>query len=465
MKRDAEHIPFTDTGSYPIRAGNAVRPLVDGVPAFQRICKAVDAARHSVWVTVAFYHPDFRMPDGRTLWDVLDEATGRGVDVRVIFWRYVGADLLGGPRTHFPGTEAERSMLRARNSRFLARWDQADGTYCQHQKSWLIDAGRESEIAFVGGINLNPASVMPPGHTPTDGGNTHDVYVEVQGPAASDVHHNFVQRWNEASDREQLDGSWPEGSPGDALRFPLAASAPAASTPRGHAIVQMQRTVRRELYTDGTPAPGARAFDISQGELSIADQYLKAIDGAQRSIYLEDQAIGSPAIVAALHAALERGVRVGFVVPINVHRGMAMARQSPRTAAFFDSLAALGRFDNFTLAGLATRRPSGEYQNVYVHAKVALVDDGWCTIGSCNTANRSFYGDTELNASIWHAPTVRALRAELLEEHLGIDTRRMDDVAALDVFAQVARENAARRTSGAAQQGLALALDPATYAG
>lgn len=464
MKRDAEHIPFTDTGSYPIRAGNAVRPLVDGVPAFQSICEAVDAARHSVWVTVAFYQPDFRMPDGRALWDVLDEAVGRGVDVRVIFWRYLGSDHPEddqvGPRTHFPGTEAERAMLRARNSRFLARWDQAHGTYCQHQKSWLIDAGRESEVAFVGGINLNPAAVVPPGHPPTDAGNTHDVYVEVKGPAASDVHHNFVQRWNEASDREQLDGFWPEGSPGDRLPFPSVASAA-----RGSAVVQMQRTVRRELYTDGTPAPGGRAFDIAQGELSIADQYVKAIDAAQRSIYLEDQAIGSPAIVASLHAALERGVRVGFVVPINVHPGMALARKHPRMAAFFDSLAALGRFDNFTLAGLATRRASGEYQNVYVHAKVALVDDGWCTIGSCNTANRSFYGDTELNASIWHAQTVRTLRAELLEEHLGIDTSRMDDVAALDVFAQVARENAARRAAGAAQHGLALALDPATYAG
>ena len=100
-----------------------------------------------------------------------------------------------------------------------------------------------------------------------------------------------------------------------------------------------------------------------------------------------------------------------------------------------------------------------------MHAKVALVDDGWCTIGSCNTANRSFYGDTELNASVWHAETVRALRTKLLEEHLNIDTAHMDDVAALDTFAQVARENAERRTSGAAQQGLALALDPATYAG
>ena len=41
MKRDAEHIPFVELGSYPIRAGNEVTPLVDGEPAFRRICEAV----------------------------------------------------------------------------------------------------------------------------------------------------------------------------------------------------------------------------------------------------------------------------------------------------------------------------------------------------------------------------------------------------------------------------------------
>jgi phosphatidylserine/phosphatidylglycerophosphate/cardiolipin synthase-like enzyme len=99
-----------------------------------------------------------------------------------------------------------------------------------------------------------------------------------------------------------------------------------------------------------------------------------------------------------------------------------------------------------------------------VHAKVALIDDAWCTIGSCNIANRSFYGDTELNASIWHAPTVRALRNDLFEEHLGRDVSGLDDVAALDLFAFVARKNARLREAGDAQDALALALDPATYA-
>jgi phosphatidylserine/phosphatidylglycerophosphate/cardiolipin synthase-like enzyme len=460
MQRDAIHIPYTDTGSYPIRAGNAVQPLVDGEPAFRRICEAVESAQQSAWVTVAFYRPEFQMPDGRgSLFDVLDRAVDRGIDVRVIFWRHPGLEQIQ-PGTHFSGTTDERAMLAARGSRFLARWDRAHGTYCQHQKSWLVDAGRESEVAFVGGINLNPGSVVPPGHPAKDGGNTHDVYVELRGPSATDVHHNFVQRWNEASDRDIDDGVWPHAANHDLLAFPQRTSADAGEVP-----VQIQRTVRRGHYTDETPTPGGQAYAIQQGELSIVDQYLKAIDGAQRSIYLEGQAIGSPQAVDALDRALQRGVRVAFVVPIDVNNEMAAARKNDATAPFFESIGALGRFEHFTLAGLATPRGNGEYQNVYVHAKVALIDDAWCTIGSCNVANRSFYGDTELNASIWHAPTATALRNELLEEHLGRDVSALDDAAALDLFGHTARENAARRAAGEPQQGLALALDPATYAG
>jgi phosphatidylserine/phosphatidylglycerophosphate/cardiolipin synthase-like enzyme len=459
MDRHAEHIPFTNAGSYPIRAGNTARPLVDGVPAFRRICEAIEAAEHSVWATVAFYQAAFRFPDARgTLFDVLDRAAERGLDVRVIFWRHVELERID-PGTHFPGTTDERAMLRERGSRFRARWDRAHGAYCQHQKSWLIDAGKPSEVAFVGGINLNSGSVVTPGHPPTERGNTHDVYVEVSGPSATDVHHNFVQRWNESSDRDAPDGSWPDGMSLGQLAFPER-----LSQERGECIIQVQRTVRRGHYTDGTPVPGGNAFAIEGGEFSIADQYVRAIDSAQRTVYLEDQAIGSPQVVDALSRALQRDVHVAFVVPIDANAEMARARRNPATASFFESVAALGQFPHFTLAGLATRRDSGDYQNVYVHAKVALIDDGWCTIGSANVANRSFYGDTELNASIWHGPTVHALRCALIEEHTGRDTRTLGDVAALGLFADVARGNAARRSGGGHQDGLALALDPATYA-
>src|SRR5262249_35902184 len=147
MQRDAAHVPFVTCGSYPLRAGNAVRPLVDGEPAFRRICGAVEAARRSGWVTGAFIEPDFEMPDGRgSLFDVLDRAHARGLDVRVLFWRQ--RELAKrDPRAHFAGTEADLCLLRERDARWHARWDQAHGTYCQHQKSWLVDAGAPEEIA------------------------------------------------------------------------------------------------------------------------------------------------------------------------------------------------------------------------------------------------------------------------------------------------------------------------------
>ena len=68
-------IPHAAGGSYPLRAGNAVRPWIDGVPAFRRIGEAIEAARRSLWLTVAFFRPDFRMPDTRQpLFEVLDRA-------------------------------------------------------------------------------------------------------------------------------------------------------------------------------------------------------------------------------------------------------------------------------------------------------------------------------------------------------------------------------------------------------
>ena len=104
------------------------------------------------------------------------------------------------------------------------------------------------------------------------------------------------------------------------------------------------------------------------------------------------------------------------------------------------------------------------YQHVYVHAKICLIDDVWCTIGSTNIANRSFYGDTELNASVWHAPTVRALRCALLEEHLDVNTARLEDRAAYECYRATCRANAERRSRGEPMRGMAFSLDPAKYA-
>src|SRR5207244_11687372 len=121
--------------------------------------------------------------------------------------------------------------------------------------------------------------------------------------------------------------------------------------------------------------------------------------------------------------------------------GSGAARRAPRAAALFAQLEALGRHPRFTLAGLAASLGGGRYQDVYVHAKAALIDDAWATIGSTNVASRSFYADTELNASLWDPGTARALRSALFREHLGVDTAALDDGAALALFRDVAPAN------------------------
>jgi len=449
------YIPSVVSCSYPARAGNAVKPLVDSVPAFRRIAEAVMGARHSVWLTVAFYAPDFHMPDrGGALFDVLDRAAGRGLDVRVIFWR-PNQESIGYGRT-FSGSSEQRDLLKARGSRFRIRWDQAPGPYCQHQKSWLIDAGQANETAFVGGINLTAKALGSPGHLTE--GERHDAYVEIAGPSATDVHHNFVQRWNEASERDAADGTW--GHDGDdGLSFPTR-----SSSSRGESVVQIQRMVHAGRYRDGHASPGGAPFDIAGGERSILAQYLGAIGAARRSIYIENQAIPIPEVAIALQAALDRGIEVAIIVPADPEDGVRAARHNPQHKPLFDALAALGRYQNFTLAGIAGPDAQGRRSSIYIHSKIMLVDDTWATIGSCNLHAHSLTGHSEMNAAIWDPKVVRALRCELFSEHLGQDTSGIDDHAALRFFREIARQNRRKRDASDFEwQGLAFSLDPAAY--
>jgi len=451
----ASLIPPVADGSYPVREGCSVRPLVDGEQAFGRICEAIEAAEHRVWGTVAFLEEEVQLPNGRgSIFDVLDAAAERGVDVRVIFWRSNQVS----KKTHFPGTWDQLEWLAERGSRFGARWDALPGEDCHHQKSWLIDAATPDELAFVGGINLDHGSIAARGHAPREHGNVHDVYLELSGPAVTDVHHNFVQRWNEASDRDAADGHWPAGEDRGGLKFPTEVSAPTGEVP-----VQIARTVQANRYTDTTSTPGGKAFSIQQGEFSIYEQYIAAIDAAQSSIYVEDQAIGSPKVVGHLKQALARGVQVIFLVPGRCHPTFAQARRVSKLAPFFELIESLDEHPSFSLAAIASAEADGSPHEIYVHAKIMLVDDHWATIGSTNTADRSFKTDTELNASIWHSETVKALRCELFEEHLGIDTRGMSDVEAFGRFHERARDNAWRKLGNAPMQSLAYQLNASFY--
>ena len=340
------------SGSYPRRDGNRVRPLIGGTASFGRIAEAVDAARERVWLTVAFYADDFHLPDGRGLFELLESAAARGVDVRALFWR-PNPDSINYGRV-FDGPLADGSRLKA-------RWDSAVGPYCHHQKSWLVD-----DTAFVGGINLTSKAL-----------GRHDAYLEVNGPSAVDVAQNFAQRWNGATERD----------PSEDLLVSAKTYAP-----RGPSTVQVQR-----MFGD---------------DRSILDQYERAIDAAEQSIYIENQAIPIPRLAQRLDKALARGVDVLMLVPAIPEEGVYAARQDPSRRALFEGLEALGRRPNFRLAGIPA----------YVHAKLMIVDESWATIGSCNLHRYSMGGHSEMNASIWDAAVARDLRETLRRKHTDLFT-------------------------------------------
>ncbi len=415
------NLPFVTGAPFPPRAGNHVAPLIGAIETFRRIGAAIAAARQSVWLTVTFFRPDFRWPDtDLSILDVLDRTASRGLDVRVIFWR-PNPEAEGA----FAGTAEERDMLAARGARFRARWDRASGRFCQHQKLWLIDAGQEGETGFVGGVNPTFPAIPGPGRR-------HDLYVEIAGPAATDIHHNFVQRWNGASERTQLDGRWNDDGV-ERLTFPTR-----LSVSRGGIPVQVQRQIPLGRYADRTASIDGPSHDLAAGERTILDQYKQVIDAAKRTILIENQALPVPEIAAHLQAALRRGVRVIFLLPAAPEPYVGRMRRDPAQRDFFAAVEALAAEPGFRLVGLS----GADGIPVYVHAKIMLIDDEWATIGSCNLHSGSLYGHAELNASFHDAEMVRALRCRLLALHLAVDTAELDDCAALALYAEMADADA-----------------------
>ena len=451
---DLVRIPPPTGAIFSPRTGNHVEPLVDGASAFDRIAAAVEAATTSVMVCVAFLETDAGFPGGRgTFFDLMDDAASRGVDVRVLFWHPEGHGV--GAEDTFPGTESSGRLLDARSTSWQARWD-AVGSQCQHQKAWLVDAGTDAEVAFVGGINIARGSMAGSDHAEPDPelgftrgerySNVHDVHCLVRGPVATDVHENFVMRWNGASERGRRHGSWPHGRTED-LAEPSGRSPEVGST-----TAQIQRSVLPGLY-DALP----------DGENSVREQYLSAITAARDYVYIEDQILLSRVVLVALRDALERGVLVMASVPGDPMPELAAARAHPGIAAAYDALAALGAYEGFCLSAPCTRREWG-YEEVYVHAKTAVVDDCWATIGSTNLVFSSFQGDTEMNVSFWDAEVARAFRVRQVDEQGGFSSVGLDGCEAMVRIMEVARENSRRRTAGEDLDGFACAIQPAGWA-
>jgi phosphatidylserine/phosphatidylglycerophosphate/cardiolipin synthase-like enzyme len=218
-----------------------------------------------------------------------------------------------------------------------------------------------------------------------------------------------------------------------------------------------------DRYFDGHPAPGGKPFDIAHGERSVVEQYVRAIDAARRTIYLENQSIPIMEVAAPLARALDRGVDVALLVPAVPEKYVFAARNNPAERSRFEGVELLMRHPGFVMTGIAGR-DAMDPDPIYVHAKTMLVDDTWATIGSCNLHAFSLNGHCEMNASFWDVAVVRNLRCRLLALRVGADVAGLDDRAALALFRKVADDNCARGLRGEPlREGLAVTLSAERY--
>lgn len=446
----------------PARDGCRVHPLIDGREAMHAMCIAFLRARRFILLAGWDMQANLLMVRGEDaragaegspeqlhlvdqlravglsneaveLWtsgqlrvvDVLGFAARRGVRVGVLLW---DAYHMGSHLTNDPVREREAlasvgvDCLLDDSSRHISHITQA-----LHQKCAVVDG----EFAFLGGVDLTAQYTgdydrwdthFHPAISPERLGEWaapahpwHDVHTLIEGPAVVDVQRNIVQRWAEVAARHG-DGDWP---------VQLSASAPALAG--GSVTAQITRTIPPHTY-DFAP----------DGIHTIREMYVRAIARARSFIYFENQYLWpevylgldslrwgerSPEVMdvlEAMGAALDRGVSLAFVLPDHPNcgrrfsdGGIAWLRQrSPRAVAE-------GRLAVFTL-GADEHDSAGHiaYRPVYVHAKVAIVDDAWWTVGSANLNSRGLHSDAEINISVLDATTAHNLRIRLWSEHL-----------------------------------------------
>ncbi len=400
----------------PPRPGNAIEILVDGAEALPAIADALREARSHVHVTGWYFSPDFALVrEGAplVLRNLLAELAEQ-IDVRVLVWA-------GAPLPLFRPSRRQVKQMRdelTKGTRIQCELDSRERPlHCHHEKTIVID----DRVAFVGGIDLthedgdrfdlsdHPARVTV---------GWHDAAARIEGPAVGDVAEHFRMRWHEVA--------------GEVLP-PVAPSEPA-----GDVELQVVRTVPEKIY-DALP----------RGDFGILESYLRAFQQAERFIYVENQFLWSPEIARVLREKLlypsNSDFRMLFVLPSKPNSGRDDTRGV--LAELIEADEDRGRL----LACTLYARSGPVIDPIYVHAKVAIVDDRWLTIGSANLNEHSLFNDTEMNVVAHDPELARRTRLRLWSEHLELTEDEIPDdpVRAIDeLWKPISEEQLERRQDG-----------------
>jgi cardiolipin synthase len=320
--------------SHSILQGNACQLLKDGVEAYPAMLQAIRGARRYIRLETYMFITD---AVGELFGQALAEAAERGVHVKVLY------DAVGSwtsRRSFFESLRQRGVDIRPFKpfslSRGLRYLLRRD-----HRKILVVDG----KVAFVGGVNIS-AHWAPPGQ----GAGWRDDVLRIEGPAVHELERRFLATWRMAFQ---------------------------AGLERVRYRMQGLRRLRRP-----GPPKGNVCLSVLSSRRSIHRAYLNAISRARRSVLIAAAYfVPDRRMVAALREAAQRGVEVSLL--LNTRSDHPFLEHCTR--AFYEKLLS---------AGVRIF----EWQRGVLHAKTAVVDGVWGTIGSFNLERLSLAFNHEVNA-------------------------------------------------------------------
>ncbi|MFD0667810.1 cardiolipin synthase ClsB [Ramlibacter sp. MAHUQ-53] len=347
-----------------LRAGHELLLLEGSAELFPAMVRAIDAATHGVWLETYIF--DFT-GSSVAVAEALERAACRGVAVRVV------VDGFGTP--HVPAAWRQRLQEAGVDWQVYAPvgslgvlWP---GSWRRlHRKLCVVD----DAVAFCGGINILD-DLHDPNHGTLEAPRL-DFSVQVSGPLVADVRRTIEQVWRRVR---------------------------AVHTLRPQALADALKTLRMRPARQSRGRGGARAALLLRDNLShrahIESAYLRAIGRAQHEVLVANAYfVPGRRLRQALVRAARRGVRVTLLL-------------QGRYEYFMQYYASRPVYDSLLRAGVEIH----EYSPSFLHAKVAVVDGRWATVGSSNLDPLSLLLAREANVVVEDPEFATLLRERLLQ--------------------------------------------------
>jgi len=323
--------------------GNKVTLLADGHATYDAMFKAIRHARHTINLETFLIEND---EIGRKFSDLLLQKQASGVQVNLIY-DSVGSVETGPAffrRLKDGGVHlVQFSPINPAKTHWSSRQKHPD-----HRKLLIID-GR---LAITGGINISSNySISPSGGSKGSGAKLpwRDTDVQVEGPAVGEFQKLFLATWKKQQGPKLTEANY----------FPTLKE-------EGNALVRV---------VGSTPGGKNRITFIV---------YVSAITFAEHSIHLTNAYfVPDDQIMEAFTDAAKRGVDVKIILPAKTDSTLALH-------------AARYNYSELLKAGVKIY----ERRKAILHAKTAVIDGVWSTVGSTNLDYLSLLHNDEVNAVV-----------------------------------------------------------------